>query len=55
MSMKIPLTPAEIEPATYRFVAQHSYRGSFVYEYFSKIIFVIISPGERVNLQVRVR
>jgi len=23
MSMKNPLTPAEIEPATYRFVAQH--------------------------------
>jgi len=23
MSMKIPLTPAGIEPATFRFVAQH--------------------------------
>ena len=23
MSMKIPLTPTEVEPATFRFVAQH--------------------------------
>ena len=50
MSMKNPLTPAGIEPATFRFVAQHSTNEDTYWNEFGSQKIVLLNPLDAVNI-----
>jgi len=53
MSIKIPVTPAGIEPATFRFEAQHLNHGATAVSPFPLTIAAIITHGPLCRLKSR--